>query len=328
MRARDSVKADWLGPGMRRHILDAFRAFQKFQSLTQVEFVKRASAVVWTAKSARGWLGAVAAALIIFPPVAATGQSKLEARYDVTLAGITIGKGGWIVEIAEDQYAVAASGRISGVMSALTNGQGAAASRGSLNGGRIQATTYAVNVTSDGKADEVRMSLKDGAVKMVTAEPPLPPHPHRVPVTEAHRRGVIDPISAGIVVLGGNGDLLVPQVCQRTISVFDGRQRYDLAFAFKRIDKVKAEKGYQGPVVVCSVAYQPMAGHRTDRAAVTFLSQSRDIEVWYAPVAGTRVLVPFRLSIPTLLGTAVLAANQFVTSPTPPRTAPASAKTQ
>ncbi len=284
--------------------------------------------MVWTAKSVRGWLTAVITALVLIPIQAAQGQSKLEARYDVTLAGIPIGKGGWIVEIAEDQYTIAASGRISGMLSALTSGQGAAASRGILNGGRIQATTYAVNVTSDGKADEVRMMLKDGAVKTVTAEPPLPPHPDRVPVTEGHRRGVIDPISAGIIVLGGNGDLLVPQVCQRTISVFDGRQRYDLALAFKRMDKVKADKGYQGPVVVCSVAYQPMAGHRTDRAAVKFLSESRDIEVWYAPVAGTRVLVPFRLSIPTLLGTAVLAANQFVAVQAPPRTAPANAKTQ
>jgi len=32
----------------------------------------------------------------------------------------------------------------------------------------------------------------------------------------------------------------------------------------------------------------------------------RDAEVWLAPISGTRVLVPFRVSIPTPLGLGVL----------------------
>jgi hypothetical protein len=38
----------------------------------------------------------------------------------------------------------------------------------------------------------------------------------------------------------------------------------------------------------------------------------RDLEVWLAPIAGTRVLVPFRAEGPTPIGIAVLEANQFV----------------
>jgi hypothetical protein len=33
-----------------------------------------------------------------------------------------------------------------------------------------------------------------------------------------------------------------------------------LKLAFKRMDKMTAEKGYAGPVVVCSVSYEPIAG--------------------------------------------------------------------
>ena len=53
----------------------------------------------------------------------------------------------------------------------------------------------------------------------------------------------------------GNGDTFVPQACNRKLAIFDGRMRYDLQLAFKRLDKVKSEKGYQGTVVVCAVVF-------------------------------------------------------------------------
>ena len=42
--------------------------------------------------------------------------------------------------------------------------------------------------------------------------------------------------------------------------------------------------------------------------------EQRDIEIWYAPIAGTRVLAAFRLLVPTLLGPALLEATQFTTA--------------
>jgi hypothetical protein len=103
--------------------------------------------------------------------------------------------------------------------------------------------------------------------------------------------------------------------------------RYNLQFAYKRMDQVKAVKGYEGPVVVCAVYFTPLAGHIPDRPAIKYLTELRDMEVWLAPIAGTRVLVPFRVSIPTPLGLALLQATQFVTS-AQPRRAATSAKSQ
>jgi hypothetical protein len=94
--------------------------------------------------------------------------------------------------------------------------------------------------------------------------------------------------------------------------VFDGRIRYDLQLAFKRMDHVKAEKGYAGPVVVCSVNFSPIAGFNPSRYAIKYIAELRDMEVWLAPIAGTRVLVPFRAQAPTPVGTAVMEATQFV----------------
>ena len=40
--------------------------------------------------------------------------------------------------------------------------------------------------------------------------------------------------------------------------LFVVRQRFDLALSFKRMDRSQAEKGYDGPVVVCAVRYVPL----------------------------------------------------------------------
>jgi len=170
-----------------------------------------------------------------------------------------------------------------------------------------------------------------GAVKTYVAVPPLEPSPERVPLTEAHRKGVVDPMSAVLMPVAGKGELVTPEACKRKLAIFDGRTRVDIDLVYKRMDHVKADKGYQGPVVVCQVLYRPIAGHRPERSAIKYLVEQRDMEVWLAPIDGTRVLVPFRFSLPTPFGMGVLQANYFVANPLPTqalRQTPTSAKTQ
>ena len=54
------------------------------------------------------------------------------------------------------------------------------------------------------------------------------------------------------------------------------------------MDKVTAEKGYAGPVVVCSAGYEPIAGHRASTPLVKYVSEGREMEIALAPVANTR----------------------------------------
>jgi hypothetical protein len=87
------------------------------------------------------------------------------------------------------------------------------------------------------------------------------------------------------------------------------------------MDVVRAVRGYQGPAVVCLVQFVPVAGYVPSRAALKYLVAQRDIEVYLAPLMGTRILVPFKLTVPTPLGQGVIEATQFVTTPTPRLTA-------
>jgi len=260
--------------------------------------------------------------------VSASAQGKLEARYTVTLARIPIGKGSWLIDINDTQYTAAASGVTVGLMRAFTGGQGSSGTRGTLQAGQPTSSIYAGTITSGKKTDEVRLTIANGNVKDFTVDPPQDDMSERVPMTEAHRRGVEDPMTASLLRVPGSGEPLSAEACNHTVSVFDGRLRYDLQLAFKRMETVKADKGYAGPVVVCAVYFTPVAGYIPTRAAMKYLSKQRDIEVWMAPIAGTRMLVPFRAQGPTPIGTAVLEATEFVSVASPTRASANGSKTQ
>jgi len=252
-------------------------------------------------------------------PMSVLAQGKLEAHYRVTLAGIQIGKGSWSVEINDTHYSATTSGVTTGLMHVLTHGEGTTAVRGTLRDGRPVSAAYSSTITSRKKADEVRVTINDGNVKEFSADPPPDKLAERVPITEAQRQGVLDPLTASLFRSPGDGAALSPAVCQRKLAIFDGRLRYDLELSFKRMDVVKAEKGYAGPVVVCAVYFSPIGGYVPSAATIRYIASLRDMEIWLAPIAGTRVLVPFRAQGPTPIGDAVLEATQFVNAPGPSR---------
>jgi len=270
----------------------------------------------------------LAVVLVVAAPAAVHAQGKLEARYSATLAGIPIGKGSWVIDITDSHYMAAASGVTTGLVRAFTGGQGTSASHGTLHAGLPVSSIFASTISSGHKTDEIRLTVTKGVVTEARVDPPLETGPDRVPLTDAHRKGVLDPMTASLLRAPGAGDPLSQESCQRTLAIFDGRLRYDLQFAFKRMDHVKAEKGYAGPVVVCAVYFLPVAGFIPQRAAIRYLSKQRDMEVWLAPIAGTRVLVPFRMQSPTPIGRVVVEATQFVSAPLPSRASANGFKTQ
>jgi hypothetical protein len=256
----------------------------------------------------------------------ACAQGKLEANYRVTLAGIQIGKGTWVVEINNTRYSAATSGVTTGLMHVLTKGEGTSAVVGTLRDGQPASAVYASTIISRRKTDEVWVIIDDGKVTDFKADPPPDKVDQRVPITEAQRHGVLDPLTASLMRTPGTGTVLAPEACQRTLSIFDARLRYDLQLTFKRMDQVKAEKGYAGPVVVCAVYFSPIGGYIPSAATIKYISKLRDMEIWLAPVAGTRVLVPFRAQGPTPIGEAKLEATQFVTVAIPTRASAESPK--
>jgi hypothetical protein len=270
----------------------------------------------------------LAAAIAATAPAGAQAQGKLDAAFRVTLAGIPIGKGTWTIEMTDTHYTAAASGATTGLMKVFTGGHGVSTATGTLAAGQPLSSIYASTIFSRKKSDAIRLTIDKGAVKELKLDPPQEADPARVPVTEAHQHGVLDPMTALLLRTPGTGDPVSADACQRTVPIFDGRIRYDLQLTFKRMEQVKTDKGYSGPVVVCTLSFTPVAGYAPSRMAIRYISERRDMEVWLAPVAGTRVLVPYRAESPTPIGPVVFEATQFVSTPAPIRASANGSKAQ
>ncbi len=253
---------------------------------------------------------------LLIGPDPASAQGRLDARYEASLAGITVGKGTWTIEIGDEQYTAAASGGTSGLLKAFSGGQGTTTSQGRVINGQLVPSNYLATIQYEAKKSEtIRILLAGGNIKEFAIEPEPPFNSERIPVTDAHRKGVIDPMTGSLVRVGGTADPLSADGCKSVSSIFDGRMRYDLRLDYKRIETVKS-KTYQGPVLVCAISFAPIAGYIPDRAAIKYLVAQRSMEVWLAPIVGTRVLAPYKVLIPTPLGLAALEATQFVTTAT------------
>lgn len=266
-------------------------------------------------------LAAVGGLVLAWAAEPAAAQGKLEAQYEATLSGIPVGRGAWNIDIQEDVFSAAASGGTTGILKSFAGGSGTGASQGRVVNGALVASAYQASTTTSKKTEEIHITLDKGNVKEFGIIPEPPVDADRIVVTEAHRRGVFDPMTASLVRVPGTGDPLSPEACHGSAPVFDGRMRYELKLDFKRMENVKAEKGYHGPVVVCALYFVPVAGYIPDRPVIKYLAAQRNIEIAFAPVAGTRILVPFWLKVPTPLGPAMLEATSFITTAQPPRVA-------
>lgn len=280
---------------------------------------------IWTAISAtvtwnplrRAVLAAATLLLLAGGFAPAQAQGRLDAEYEATLAGIPVGKGTWAIEIGEDQYAAAAQGGTAGILKSFSSGSGTGTAQGRVVNGALVGNNYMASTTAGKKTEQIHITLQNGNVKEFGIDPEPPVDPDRIVVTDAHKHGVFDPMTASLLRVPGTGDLLTPEACHATTPVFDGRMRYDLQLDYKRMTTVKAEHGYRGPAIVCAIYFTPIAGYIPDRPVIKYLANARNIEITLVPIAGTRYLVPFRMVIPTPLGTAMLEATTFATQVPP-----------
>lgn len=267
------------------------------------------------------FFGLCAGVWLVAAPGSAAAQGRVDANYEATLSGIAVGKGTWTIEIGDDVFSASAQGGSAGLLKAFSGGSGSGASQGRVVNGALVSTSYVATTTTQKKSETIRLNLANGGVKDFSIDPVPPVDADRIVVSDAQRKNVLDPMTGSMIRVPGTGEVLSPDSCRTGTGVFDGRLRYDLKLDYKRMETVKAEHGYHGPAVVCAIYFTPVAGYIPDRPVIKWLANQRNMEVAFVPVAGTRVLVPFRMTIPTPLGPAMLEATTFVTTAAPPRVA-------
>lgn len=257
---------------------------------------------------------ATAPVLSAGPPKPVPGTRQIRVRYSVSLIGLPIGTAAVSGSIGPGNYRLEANGKLTGLAGVLVNSKGAAASTGSLTDGHVNPSTFAATAATGNYLLTIRMAMAGGTADKVEIAPLYEQRPDRVPLSDADRRNIVDPMSSFLMTVPGNGDLVGPAACNRTLPMFDGGVRFDITLAYTGVRQVKGP-GYAGPVAVCSARYKPIAGHRPERPATKFMTNNKEIEVWLAPVAGTRFVVPYRISMLSMVGTTVVEATAFDVAP-------------
>ena len=96
----------------------------------------------------------------------------------------------------------------SGLLKAFAGGSGTGASQGRVVNGALVATSYPPPPRPRRRPKRSASRWPNGNVKEFGIEPEPPVDPDRIPVTDAHRRGVYDPMTGSLLRVPGTGDPL------------------------------------------------------------------------------------------------------------------------
>lgn len=245
-----------------------------------------------------------------FASLAGAAQAEtLKAHYAMSLMGISIGSA-YASGVVDRSYRIDISMRTSGLANLVNNSKGAATASGGLTAVGPTPSAYANTTSNEEDVRTVRMSLGGNAVRMVEVKPEPWDADQRIPVTEGNKKRVVDPVSALIMSVPQGQELTGPAACNRTISVFDGVTRFDVALTYSG-EHTAETVGYSGPVAVCSARYTPISGHRPDSKSTRYMAENRDMNVWLAPLPEAHVVVPIHIDVKTGAGDLVIEASDF-----------------
>lgn len=244
---------------------------------------------------------------------------EFQADYRISLNGLPIGRAMLQATFEDAQYRIDGSAKLTGIAGLLFDFSSTAAAAGRMRANRPLPAAFSADSHDGSRSMSVRMTLDNNTVRNLHLEPPVTPeqkrHPERVPITTAHRRGIIDPVTAMIGFGGFNGESFDRSLCDRSVPIFNGRERFDVELEYSEIRTLSdSATGYSGPALICRARYRAVAGHRADKDEVKHLEEKLVFEVTLAPVAGSDLVVPYQVSVPTPLGTAAVSASNLSAS--------------
>jgi len=233
----------------------------------------------------------------------------VQARYRLRYNSLNVGRLNVNSNTTAKTYSISGSGKVSVLFGTFT-WSGSSSVSGTIEGGAPAPTTYAFDWHHNkGKKNvAIQIGYHDHVASAVAVNPPPRARPDTVPLTQAHMRGTLDPLSA--IMMLTKADNRPP--CDRRAGVFDGTQRYDIVFTPKRLTRLPPPSG-SGPseiAYVCRITYEPVGGHRANADTKTYAS-NRDVEVVLRRIPGSEILIPYSVTIPTAWGTGSMVTERI-----------------
>jgi Protein of unknown function (DUF3108) len=256
------------------------------------------------------WLAPVAALGVLAGlagQAAAEGwPAKVKAGYDVDFNGLNVGTFEFTSTQDGTNYTLVGNGKLSLLFGAF-KWTGDTKSLGRMVENQPKPQSFAFNYNGGKKVGSTRINYLGDTVGSVLHEPPKEPKPGTVPVLPQHLKAVLDPLSAILALTKGTTN----NPCTRRISVYDGKERFDLLLSPRGVVQIAEQKpsGQPGTGFVCRVKYIPIAGHKIDQET-KFMASSDQIEIVLRPIPSANVFVPYKITVPTAAGPATLISRK------------------
>ena len=228
-------------------------------------------------------------------PAAGGSGHAVHAQYRIEAFGLPVGEAKLVVELNGETYTVNARGRTTGITRLFAEGSGNVNATGALVDGVVKPAAFSQQFKEGDKKSSVDLVFAENRVDDVVIDPAPRRRSlaKRVPVTEAHMRDVVDPVSALLAAMAGPPTGDEATACEKTVRVFTGETRFDIRLHDKGTSRYRGGKrSFDGTAIVCGVEYVPVAGHKPDSKDVAFQVQNRDNEVWFARIGDVGLLVP------------------------------------
>lgn len=252
-------------------------------------------------------LATVALPFVAVPSFAgdATWPAVVAAKYKLSFGGFEVGSYKFQSKSDGKGYTATANAEVSAMFGAFT-WKGGIESNGTLGASAPHPAAYKLSYKSKSKVTSITLGFDAAGVNSVAVLPKKPPNPEAIPVKPEDLKNVFDPMSSILAMTHATGG----NPCSRTIPIFDGKARFNLVMSPKGEQKLKEDKPSGQPVQlkVCQVKYVPVSGHKPKDFVKPWVDYN-GIEIALRPVPAANVFVPYRISIPTSIGMAVMSAE-------------------
>lgn len=220
------------------------------------------------------------------------------ASYVLSLGGINVAM--MHIDLDDDgrSYTLDVKANVAGLGAIVASGTANVTAKGNSSGATLRSDSFALQTKASGDTFNVDVGYSGQNVTSFKVEPPVDEY-NRVPIERSHLAGVGDFVSAFVL----KGSALDKSLCDRRMKIFTGVERFNLAMSYVSADEATSPRtGYQGPVVLCSVKYQPISGHYVGNEITDYLADESRILLWYMPLGNTGYYIPYRVLLGTSMG--------------------------
>lgn len=210
--------------------------------------------------------GVVSLALALPLSVAASDAQSVRSVYDLYLGPVWAGELSIDADYAGDRYDARSALRTAGAVGLLYRASFEAKAQGNIRNGAHVPERFMADSKLSSKKQFVEMIYTNEAPRQVNARPAFVPKPYQI--DPAQQVGTLDPISAAISALAPRP---MPEVCNRSVDVFDGRRRYAIDLGAPKAD---------GARIKCEATYRRIAGFKPKMMK----KQTKfPFTIWYEP---------------------------------------------